>query len=513
MAVSTVSSDAKALFGIALALIGFAVLIDIEAIAWLIGPVVVVLLLVAMTKVPLRVSLLTLMFCALTLENPAEVPAAGVWGSPLYPVGGLLLNHMNQTTGVKIMFMSGMDIALISLLLIGLRRESAKARIDRAGRVATPRPLVKLAQVSLAGTAFVLISGAIRGGDMGIALWQMDRVVYLPLVFYLFHLGLRGPADLIALGKVILAAATFRAIAATYIIHTFYVPKDENGIIQILPYATTHHDSVLFASGILVLFALAFTRALGKKHRYIWAAVPIIMLGMVSNHRRMVWVQVLLVPVALYLFTPTNRYKKKAQRIALMCAPFVTMYALAGWNSGSSLFKPVRIMRTVVDSKADNSTLWREIENFDLISTIRDNPLFGTGYGRPYNEVVTLPAVDYPLEKFLPHNSILGMLSYSGYFGFAAMSLLWAAGAFFAMRAYYAAKDAFDRAAALSCFGIVQVYLVQCWGDLGLGSWTGVFLIAPAIATAGKLTVALGAWQDKKPKADLPGRDSEVSSA
>jgi O-antigen ligase len=219
---------------------------------------------------------------------------------------------------------------------------------------------------------------------------------------------------------------------------------------------------------------------------------------MVSNHRRMVWVQVSLVPIALYLVTPTNAVKKKIQRIALMVAPIVGIYFAAGWNSGSSIFKPVAMMHSVVDGKADPSTLWRDIENFDLIATIKDSPLFGTGYGRPYLEVVTLPAVDYPLERFLPHNSILGMLSYSGYFGFAMMTMLWPVGAFFAMRSYYAAKSPLDRAAAISCFGVVLVYLIQCWGDLGLGAPTGVWLLAPAIATAGKLAVANGGWQDKQ---------------
>jgi hypothetical protein len=347
-----------------------------------------------------------------------------------------------------------------------------------------------------------LISGLVRGGDMGMALWQMDRVIYLPIIFLLFHLALRGPADHLVLGKVVIVAATTRALAATYIIHTVYTPPDENGIITILPYATTHHDSVLFATGFVVCLAVAFTRPGPRFMRVVYVVLPILILGMISNHRRMVWVQAALVPVALYILTPSNAIKRKVQRIAMIAAPFVAIYCAAGWNSGSNLFKPVKILRSVVDSKSDNSTLWRDIENFDLISTIRDNPVLGTGYGHPYNEVVTLPAVDYPLEHFLPHNSILGMLSYSGYVGYAAMTLLWVAGAFFAMRAYYASTTALDRAAAISCFGVVLVYLIQCWGDLGLGAPTGIWLVAPALAVAGKLAVANGAWQDRKTKSD-----------
>jgi hypothetical protein len=486
----------RTIFGAALALSAFALLLDSEALGWLVAPVVFALLIVAITKVPLRTSLLTLTFCVLTLENPADNTAQGRYHSPVYMVGALLLNHMNISTGVKPLFMSGMDILLVALLLVALQRESTRSKIDRVGRVPTPRPLVQLALISLAGTGFMLLSGLARGGDMGATLWQMDRVVYLPIVFFLFHFGLRGPADQVAFGKVVLAAATLRAIAATIIIHTVYTKPDENGIVQILPYATSHNDSVTFAAALVILLALAFTRAGRRAMRAVYVLIPILVVGMISNHRRMVWVQVIIVPVSLYFLTPLNAIKRKIQRIVLMLSPIVAGYALVGWNSESGVFKPVHILRTVVDSKSDPSTLWRDIENFDLIATIKDNLVFGTGYGHPYDEVVAIPAVDYSLEKYLPHNSILGMLSYGGYFGYAAITLLWVVGAFFAMRAYYAATNAIDRATAISCFGTVLIYLIQCWGDLGLGAPNGVFLLAASLAIGGKLATATGAWQE-----------------
>lgn len=500
MGTSKVGSDSIVLFASAIGLTFLALLIDSEAVGWVIGPIVLLLIIVVMAKVPLRVSLLALMFCALTLENPAEIPASGQWQSPLFVVGGLLLNHLNTTTGIRALFMSGMDILLVALSLIALQREAFRSKIDRVGRVATPRPLVKLAHLSLAGTAFVFLSGMVRGGDVSMSLWQMDRVVYLPIIFLLFHLGLRGPADHVALGKVIIAAATIRALLATYVIHTVYMPPDENGIVTILPYATSHHDSVLFATAFVLLLALVLSGARGKSLRVVWAVLPILVLGMISNHRRMVWVQVALVFLTLYLTTPTNPVRKKVRAIALALAPILSIYAFAGWNSESSVFKPVHIMRSIIDSKSDNSTLWRDIENYDLISTIRENPIFGTGYGHGYHEVVQLPPVDYSLELYCPHNSILGLWGYCGYFGYAAMTLLWVVGAYFAMRGYYTARNPNDRAAALSSFGVVLVYLVQCWGDLGLGAWTGVFLMAPAIASAGKLAAATGAWSDPSEK-------------
>ena len=501
---SQTGGGSKALFATVIGLVLLGVLLDSEAIGWVIGIVVLLLSLVLMSRVPLRTSLLTLMFFALTLENPAEQFASDMYHTPFKTVGALLLNHLNTTTGVRPLFMSGMDILLGALILIGWSRERSGSKIDRAGRVPTPKPLVRLALISLGGTAFVMVNGMLHGGDFGWALWQVDRVVYLPIIFLLCHWGLRGPADHVALGKVVIAAAAVRATMATIIIHTVYYPKDENGIVSILAYATSHNDSILFAAAFVLLLSLILCRVTGKARRLVWIVMPILILGMISNHRRMVWVQVAMVFLTLYLTTPSNPIKVKVRKILTVVTPIFIVYCLAGWNSGSRLFKPVKIIRSIVDSKSDPSTLWRDIENFDLIETIKAGPIFGQGYGHKYLEVVMLPPVDYTLEFYLPHNSLLGMLSYSGYFGFAAMTMLWVAGAYFAMRAYYATKDPIVRATGLSCFGVVLVYLIQCWGDLGLGAPVGVWLVAPALATAGKAAAAFGGWSDAKKPAAQP---------
>ena len=157
-------------------------------------------------------------------------------------------------------------------------------------------------------------------------------------------------------------------------------------------------------------------------------------------------------------------------------------------------FKPVRMIRSVVDAKTDASSMWREYENVNIIATFRSHPLIGTGYGHPYQDIVVLPAVDYSLEKFLPHNGLLGLWAYCGYFGYAGITLLWMAGVYFAMRSYFFATTAQYRAGAMVSFGLVLIYMMQSWGDLGLSTWTGVYLNGAALAIAGKLAVATGQW-------------------
>lgn len=156
------------------------------------------------------------------------------------------------------------------------------------------------------------------------------------------------------------------------------------------------------------------------------------------------------------------------------------------------------MIRSAVDSKTDSSTQWRDIENFDLLYTVKTYPFFGAGYGQHFFEVITLPAVDYSLELYIPHNSVLGLWAFYGYFGFVGITALWIGGVYCGMRAYRRIESPEGKAAALFSFGAVQIYYVQCYGDMGLGSWTGVFIVAPALATAAKLAVSSGAWPSRE---------------
>jgi O-antigen ligase len=157
--------------------------------------------------------------------------------------------------------------------------------------------------------------------------------------------------------------------------------------------------------------------------------------------------------------------------------------------------------------------LWRDFENYDLFYTLRHNPVLGTGYGHGYTEIVWLPDVSsaYALYRFLPHNSILGLWAYGGFIGFTALWAILIVGLFLAARAYRHAVTVDDRTVALTAVSIVVVYLVYCYGDLGLGTWTSVFMVGPAFAIASKLAVSTGAWPSRAPVLRAPSRPDRAS--
>ena len=263
-----------------------------------------------------------------------------------------------------------------------------------------------------------------------------------------------------------------------------------------IPYATTHADSLLFACAISLIVALV-VEGPGRARRTVYLFVlPLLLAGMIANNRRVAWVALAWAVASYYLITPWTLRKRRLTRAMLLSLPLVAAYVAAGSTSESAVFAPARLVASILDSDVDSSTRWRDMENFNLVYNIGENPLFGTGFGHEYLERWPLPDVSkgVAMYRYLPHNGVLGLWVFCGYFGFVAQWLLLVVGLFFAARTYRDALRSIDRVAALCSVAAIVIYMVGAFGDTVLGSWSGVFIVAPALAVSGKLAVATGAW-------------------
>jgi hypothetical protein len=489
MAEERLGADAKAAFTAMLVLAAIAALVDNGALGWLLAPICLLLAWFAIARAPLKHTMLTLMFFALVLENPSENPGNNQWQTPFSQIGALMLSHLKTVVGGW-MFFSGMDLMLVAATVVALLRRKQR------GGIGTPTPMLRLALLTYATIVFTYMLGKWRGGDGTFAVWQIDRVMYLPTIFLLCQAAFTGPKDYLAVGKVALAASGWRAAQAIYV--RAVVPSDIDPLTgeSTMPYATTHNDSMLFALGAVILLALLLERAGKKAKRLTLLLLPLLLGGMLANNRRLVWVEIILVFATVYLMTETSPFKRKLNRAILFALPLVGAYVAAGWfSAGTGIFKPVHMIRSAVDSSADTSTAWRDLENFNLVFTLRNFPLMGVGYGHEFWEMWPMPPVEYSLERYVPHNSILGILCYGGMLGWMGITSLWVGGIYFGIRAYHFCKEPLEKAAALASFGSILIYYLQCFGDMGLGSWTGVYIVAPSMAIACKLAVKNGAWE------------------
>jgi multisubunit Na+/H+ antiporter MnhF subunit len=361
--------------------------------------------------------------------------------------------------------------------------------VDAHGYVRAASPVRTGALVCIGTIALVWISGMLRGGDFGSSLWQVFRVIYLPCVLLLFAAGLRGPGDARRLGVTLVAAALLRAVVAISVRLMF--PDTEA-----VPHATTHADSMLFADAFLLILVWFAERPTTRSLLLGVGTLPILAWGMVANNRRLVWVELGFGLLTIFFLTPWGRVKRRVAQAVVVSLPLLLLYVGIGWSHPTGVFAPVRTVRSVVDSGSDSSTAWRDWENYNLYYTLKDNPVLGTGFGHGYTEVVHLPDISqgYSLYRYAPHNSILGLLAFGGFLGFAGIWMLIPLGIFFAARAYRFSTQPRDRVAALTTIGVLVAYMVHCYGDMGLGTWTSVFTVAPALALVAKLATASGAW-------------------
>ncbi len=466
-----------------------AVLVGSGNVAIALAPALVALLVWALWLTPLRMTLVVLLALSWGLESPTDVFADGRVHTPWAMLGRLLWSKLNLVIPFSPLVVTGFDLIALLLCVVIVYRHVHKSTLDREGWVDTPRPLSTFALLSEAAVVWMSLYGLARGGSFRFVLWQNIRWLYLPLLYALMRQGLRSGQDAQLLGKVLLGVGLFRSAEAIYL--RFKFPS-----VELMTHATSHHDSVLFASCVAILAAMLLETPSNRTLRLFFGLVPIYVWAMVANNRRTVWAQLALVAVVFWLVTPWRPLKVKLARLAVASVLPLLLYTGLGWNSQAGFFAPVQKVRSMVDSKRDASTLWRDLEDFDLIFTYVENPLLGSGFGHPFVEKIKLPDVTrtYELEPYIPHNSVLGLWAFGGLVGFSMLWALFPVGIFFAVRAYRWARTPAERVTALSALAVQICYIMQGYADLGFGTWGPVFTVAASYALVGKLCIANGAW-------------------
>lgn len=438
----------------------------------------------AFLKVPFHRTALLVFFLAIVADNPKEHPAQGRWSSPLAPLGVLLYENLNNITGVAALRFCVMDLLLAALFVMALVRERPK------GAVPPPPALHALAAVAWVAVVWLELFGLARGGDFKASLWQARQLFWTPAIVAIFAAALRGPADHGALGKVVITAALLKAAAGVYYTQVI-CPR-----LGLVPdYATTHSDTVLFVTAAVAAAALWLEERTATAALICSAILAAVGAGILVNDRRLAFVSLGGAVAMLRFVLPPDGLRRTFDRLLVAAVPATIVYLAIGWRSGSAFFGPARTVASLF-SPADLSSSMRDIENFNLVVTWKQNPLLGMGLGHEYKELVQPAWLEalFPLYRYIGHNGILWLGAAGGVVGFTAFWMLPAALAFFAARAYAFSAAPLDRAAALTALSVTTTIGVQAFGDMGLNSWTVVFFLAVGLAVASKLAVASGAY-------------------
>src|SRR6185295_13915507 len=113
----------------------------------------------------------------------------------------------------------------------------------------------------------------------------------------------------------------------------------------------------------------------------------------VLNNRRLAWIEILMVAAVAYLLLPRGVIRTRVNQFALVAGPIFLLYAAVGWGREGALFAPLKALSTS-GSDEDASSLARleEIKNLMYTLSIAGNPVFGTGWGVPYQKLTSVYA-------------------------------------------------------------------------------------------------------------------------
>jgi hypothetical protein len=388
-------------------------------------------------------------------------------------------------------------------LMVALRSKSWRERV---------RPLNGALLRTLAALLLMVAWGGMQGGDLRQAYYQnaglLRMVLIVPILVGLF----RSTRDLTMLLTTIGAAAVYRALACIVAFQWVYM-KDPGGIQPWPEAVTDHHDSALWTATLVGLTTWLVLQFSVRKLLAFVVLASTLFFAVYYNMRRLAWMELAGGLALSYITIPRGPLRRRLNRFAMAAAPVLLVYIAVGWGRSGAIFAPVDKIRSMVADDKNDSNRSRDYENAGLVITLQGNRLLGTGFGHEYEEVSTVYSIGmrkvFPNYRYIPHNSVLGLMAFTGLLGFPVIWSLLAIGAFFAARARRMARRFPEQVLSTIAFAFYCIYGLQAYGDMGLFSLKANMLLGCAVAVTARLAVLTGAW----PVGRSPGRARRRTAA
>ena len=356
------------------------------------APLAVAWVLWLVCTAPLRNTLCVLMFLGLSVDRPGD--SQELWNSSLAFIGGALFQNLNKSLPVDALKFNGMTLAIGLLLAVRAYRVLVGRTRDSAQSIAPAPPLTWSLGVALTAVVVLVVLGLARGGDSQMAKIQVQGFIVLLGAAYLWSVSLRGPRDYRVLATVTVMAACSKAAMALWVRQVLppAIP-DRFGTLREVEYATNHGDSLVFSTALVILLVPFFFRPTMRHVRWLLLVLPLIVAGTIANDRRIAWAQLGASILVMFAMNVRGPLARRALRATILVSPLLVVYIVVGWMSPSRIFKPVQTIRSMivaerVDGSIDRSTLFRDIENYNLVYTFQGNPVIGTGFGHSFVSAV-----------------------------------------------------------------------------------------------------------------------------
>ncbi|HMA34529.1 MAG TPA: O-antigen ligase family protein [Chloroflexia bacterium] len=352
---------------------------------------------------------------------------------------------------------------LLEVLLVwtalALWLRERKAHPLRLGRLGAPL------LIFLGAVTFSWVFGLLQGGDFKVSLWEIRALFYMGACYLLTVNLIRTPGQVRIAGWIVIVTIGIKALQGIY----RYVVPFHGDLTNV--YAVTGHEDALFFDTLLLL-AAAFAIYGGpiRQRLLTWGLVPFTIFTLFATRRRAAIFALLVGGIALLVTLPPA---KRAMLPKILVPLFLVglLYVGAFYNSDLSLAKPIQMVKSLyqpTDPRDASSNLYRDLEQYDVMRTIRHNPILGVGFGRPYEMLIQLPEIPFPLRDYIPHNEILWIWLKMGTTGFLIFWLFIGACIVQGSLVLRRLKDPYFQSLAAIILALVLMQIVIAYADLQL---------------------------------------------
>lgn len=284
-----------------------------------------------------------------------------------------------------------------------------------------------------------------------------------------------------------------------------------------------HEESFFFVALLLVVILFCL------HHRYrpqLYAALfvlPFVLVALVANQRRADYIAFLIgLAVAWTLiFWVKPQARKRLTILMLTCVALGAGYIAAFSHSTGGFSEPARAIVSIFqpDPTDASSNAYRVIENYDLKYTVRQNPVLGLGFGKPFLQPVLLPniLIEDPYYLYVPHNTIYWVWMRLGPIGFFALLYLFGATIVRGCQTAYRLQDRYLQLIAIYIIAVTIMEVIVAYADyqlffyrnvIYLGLLIGILMKLPALDEheKGKLPTYEATHRLTQPTISLVGR-------
>lgn len=322
-----------------------------------------------------------------------------------------------------------------------------------------------------------IVHGLSGGGNLQILVEEVRSFWYLFLGYLLAYNFIRKKQHVRSFVWLVIACAAIKALQALYI-YLFVIHGDLASHHEIM----AHEESYFWVSILLLVMLFSLHSKYRPQFYTALALVPFLLIALVANNRRADFVALVvgLVVAWTLVFTVKAQSRKSLLVILLVTTLFGGAYVAAFYSGTGGFSSPARAVVSVFrpDPNDAASNLYRDIENYDLKYTVKQNPL-GLGFGKPFLQPMLLPDLSSldPVYNYIPHNTIYWVWMRLGPIGYLALWYLFGAiivrGSIIARQL----KDTYLQLIAIYIVAMIIMEIIVAYADYQLSFYRNVIYV------------------------------------